>query len=269
MRLTRSLFPAIVLAALGAGTVSAQRFPALGGIDLRGSTIQARTGETQPGYGAEADLDLGSFILPRARLFAGGTWFDTGTPTLASTARLKAFGGRAGLRIEPLGAATLAPYVFGGAAGLDVRAEGPDSTVRELLSGFNTGAVAGGGLVFSPGRGRRFGITGEGSYTWINNLNHWSAGVGVRIRTFGRSAFDRHAAAPTTRVQVEQPESPVVVVSTPRAQAQAAPADDSARMEIAALRAEIARLAAAATPVVAAPAPRDDREEAERAARAA
>jgi OOP family OmpA-OmpF porin len=262
MRLTRVLCPVVVLTALSAGGAQAQRFPALGGLDLRGSAIQARAGQDQPGYGAEADLDLGSFILPRARLFAGGTWFNTGTPSVASGTRLRAVGGRAGLRIEPLGAATLAPYVFGGAAGLDVKAKTQDATVQDLLSGFNTGAVAGGGLVFAPGAARRLGITAEGSYTWINNLNHWSVGMGVRIRTFGRSAFDRPAA---TRVQIvpAAAEAPVVVVPSTRPQAAA---NDSVYAEIAALRAEIARLAALAPS--AAPA-RDDREDERRLAEAA
>ena len=52
---------------------AAQRFPALGGIDVRGSAVENPVDPAEPTAGASLDLDLGSFITPVFRPFIGGT----------------------------------------------------------------------------------------------------------------------------------------------------------------------------------------------------
>jgi hypothetical protein len=97
-----------------AGPVAAQQFPTFGGGELRAGIVWPdRAGSA---LAVSLDVDLGRF-LPLIRTFAGVHGFSPGVDRMVLDQRvtgdLSVRGGRAGMRLEPLGALRFAPYLAG------------------------------------------------------------------------------------------------------------------------------------------------------------
>jgi hypothetical protein len=179
----------------GAGA-AAQQAPAFLGHEVRVGLASPSPDGVWDALHVSYDLDLG-YLRREARPFrpfvglhrmsvrvdAAPDAVDTepGSPTRAVVT-----GPRAGLRLEPFGAARVAPRLTAAATASRFRADRPAAAGS---GGTRWGVVAGGGLRLGLDPRQRWSAVAEAQHLFMEGANHWSFAVGLRYVPLGRLAY--------------------------------------------------------------------------------
>lgn len=171
------------------GTLAAQAFPGFGSVEGRAGVVQPENASL--GFAASVDLGLGYIGTPSLRTVVGANYFTADVDRTDATGSLTVIGGRVGVRFDLLPTASLSPYLIATINGHNIDANLNSPTVADILSGFNVGAGIGVGIAYALDEGQRTRVTLEGRQVFINNVDHWSAELGIRLVPRGRQAYDR------------------------------------------------------------------------------
>jgi outer membrane protein OmpA-like peptidoglycan-associated protein len=175
-----------------ATVLAAQQFPGFG-------SIEARVGAASPedagtGLSTSVDLGLGFIGSPLLQTFVGFNYFDAGV-TDPARGSIAGTGARIGLRLDLFGPASAGPYLLASATAhnvsVDADTDSDRRTIERVFGGFVVGGAIGGGAHYALDGANRFLATVEVRRTFVANVPHWAAEVGVRIVPRGRDAYRR------------------------------------------------------------------------------
>jgi outer membrane protein OmpA-like peptidoglycan-associated protein len=191
-RFRRAVLCTAAILPLSATVLAAQQFPGFG-------SIEARVGAASPedagtGLSTSVDLGLGFIGSPLLQTFVGFNYFDAGVndPARGSIAGT---GARIGLRLDLFGPAWAGPYLLASATAHNVSVDADTDidrrAIERVFGGFVVGGTVGGGAHYALDGANRFLATAEVRRTFVANVPHWAAEVGVRIVPRGRDAYRR------------------------------------------------------------------------------
>ncbi len=167
--------------------LAGQRFPAFGGGEVRAGIVLPDDAERAVGIGLE--VDLGRF-LPLTRVFVGGLGFDADVDRLIGerqvTGDIAVRGGRAGIRLEPLGTRAFTPYFAGALNVFSVSADadqpGDQDDIEAVYEGTYLGlSVAAGGVYPLDATRQVLGFV-ELRRAFVSTVGHWALDAGLRLR---------------------------------------------------------------------------------------
>lgn len=168
----------------------AQEFAGFGGIEPRVGIVWPRDATSGPGW--SLDADLGYLRTPRVRAIVGMSGFSAdvdrrvGGAPLGGT--LSAFGVQAALRLDPVRAGRVTPFVTALLTLHNVNVEVSDPGVGELLDGVYAGIGLGAGMGYALDSPGRFALTAEARRVFATNVGHGSLVFGIRWMPRGNRA---------------------------------------------------------------------------------
>ncbi len=188
-RLSGLLALTVLLTGLfGTPPAAAQSFPGFGGIEVRLGLASPEN--AQLGFGATADLDLGYLAAPTLRTIVGFSYLGSDVERVDADGSFNARGGRLGLRLDPLGAARLSPFILVTANLYEGRFNLPDNPgLERALDGFNAGIGLGVGFMWALDDGHRSMAMAEVRRIFVNNLNQWGLELGLRFQPRGQDTY--------------------------------------------------------------------------------
>lgn len=189
---------AVFASALFAGSLSAQEFPRINSLEVRGGFAYLDDGPRATSW--VADINLGRLGESKFSPFIGASYWHTNRLGF-----LKAPGGHLGLRFEPLEGGRLHPFVHAKALGHDLSAKGGGAARDEEWSGFSLGAGLGAGLAFGIDEKQHIRLMLEGEKVFIKDFGHWGLRAGFAVAGgIGRPEIVAVAPVPPSPVDEEK-----------------------------------------------------------------
>lgn len=169
--------------------MSAQEFPAFGGIEARLNANRPVNAET--GFGAAVDVDLGWFNFAHLRTFVGADYFSASVDNVATgnTGDFRGIGARGGFKIDGLVGGPIRPHLMAALSATSVTATLDDPRANDLLEGFYVGAELGAGLIWPLNAAENFAVTTDLRHVFASNIKRSSLEVGIRYTIRGSNAY--------------------------------------------------------------------------------
>jgi hypothetical protein len=179
--------PVAMLLALLAAPLHGQQGPMLaGGLEVRAGGTLTDSELVVPAL--SVDVDLGWVGARWLRPIVGLDWSRVEPDAGAAGSRVVAWGGRACVRLDPIGAQRISPYAGAAVLLQRVSATG-EVAVGDGITGTRLGMAVGGGVMLAVDAPQHWSLLAEARRSFLSDLEHWTLQLGVRYSALGRMAY--------------------------------------------------------------------------------